>query len=147
MPTNLFEHALGSWSVVNDTEGVHEIVGRWADELRQPLGIRLDELDAVRDAEQLRALPRKLERTARQIHGGHRGASAREVDRVGAESAANFQHAFAGPPLMLGKAGNVGLDMVLSGFNLIEVLAGSDTLRRVTEIARPAVPIRANTLD
>src|SRR5262245_5042714 len=48
---------------------------------------------------------------------------------------------------MLGEAGNMRFDQVLSCLDLIEVLPCAHRLRRVTQVAGPTVPVLANSLD
>ncbi len=51
------------------------------------------------------------------------GTGPSEVDRVGADPAADLEHPLAPPALELGEAGNVRLDEVLPRLDLVEVLA------------------------
>ena len=62
-----------------------------------------------------------IERGAGQVDSGDLGARAREVHRVGAEAAANFQHPLAAQRSNCAKPGNMRLDEVLPRLDLIEI--------------------------
>ena len=94
--------------VVDDAERVDEVVLLAVEGRGQLLGVRLEEPDPVADAHHLCALRGDAERLAREVDGRELGAGTGEVDRVGADAAADLEHALAAPALELGEAGMCG---------------------------------------
>src|SRR5688572_4242409 len=96
--------------MVNHAKRVDQVVLGRRDELAEPLGVRLDEGDAILEPEYLGPPSRQIERGVGQIDSSDVSPCTREVHRVGAETAANFQHPLAAPALELRKAWNMRFD-------------------------------------
>ena len=127
--------------VVNHAEGVHQVVMLHRDRLAQLLRVGLEEADAVFEAEDLGPLARHFQRFLGQVHRGDLGAGAREVDGIGADAAADFQHLLALPPLKIGEPWNMRLHHVLARLDFVEVLARADRLGRVPDVAGARIPV------
>ena len=125
VPANLLQCAAGVRGVVNHAERVHEIVRRWLHELREPLGISLDERDAILKAEHLGTLPGQFQRAAREVDGCDACARTGEVHGLRAQAASNLEDSATRPARIVGKARNVRLDEVLSRLDLIKILSRS----------------------
>src|ERR1700681_3355354 len=104
-------------------------------------------LDAVSQAIDPGAFTGHLKRLFREVHGRHTGAMAREIHRVGADAAANFQHTFVLPAWELRKTRDVRLDEIFSPLHFVKKLPAAGWLGRVANIARPAVPVVLYLLD
>src|SRR5581483_663830 len=143
----LLEDALGVRRVMDDAERVHEVVLLDWDERRQLLRVPVVKRDPVGKTEYFGALLRDAHRLVGQLGDRHLGAVPREIDGVGADPASDLEHAPVAPTWKFGEAGNVGLDKVLASLDLVEVLLAPDGLRRVSDVAGPAVPVLADLLD
>jgi hypothetical protein len=134
-------------SVVDDPERVDEVVRLVAERRPELLRVRLDELDAVGHAHHLSALRRERERLAREVDRSQLRAGAREVNRVGADTAAHLEDALSVPAVEVREGRNVRLDEVLAGLDLVEVLARPDRLRRMADVAGTRVPVALHVRD
>src|SRR5262249_2184033 len=74
-------------------------------------------------------------------------AGAGKVDRVGADPAADLEHALPLPPIEFDERGNVRLNEVLPGLDLVEVLLRADRLIRMSDIAGARIPVLLDGLD
>ena len=95
-------------------------------EVAELFRVGLDEANAVRQPENLCALPSHFERLLGQVNSSNLRAMTRESDRIGADAAANLEHSLAVPSLKLGEPRDVGLDTVFASFDFIEVLTGAN---------------------
>src|SRR5262249_28550058 len=114
--------------MMNDAEGKHEIEGVWREEGRKRFGVPYQNGDTVAESIHLKALARDLCGRVREFDRCDQGSGTREVDRVGADTATDLEHALAGPPRELGKAGDMRFDEILALLDLIEVFTGADRL-------------------
>ncbi len=126
---DLRDHVLRTRGVVDHAERVDQIVGINRNDLRQLLGVRPVECDAVLQAKHRRALPGQSQRLLREIHRRDAGPGPGEADRVRSNPAADLQDLLPVPPFELGEPGDVRLHEVLPGLNLLKILAGSDLAR------------------
>ena len=133
--------------MVNDAERVNEVEDLWGEEGRKLLGIALEERDPIALVEDLGSLLGHLDRLLGQLGNGDLGAGTGEVDRVRSNATADLEHLRSRPAVKLRKDWNVWLDEVLPRFDLVEVLAASDRLWRVADVARAPVPVGLNRLD
>ena len=115
--------------MVNHPERINQIECFWTHDLVQLFGTAMKETDAVSQAIDLGALARDLERLLLNVHGCHRSAIAREVHRVRANAAANFEDTLASPALEFRKAEDMRLNEILARFDFIEVFPCADGLR------------------
>src|SRR5712692_642752 len=124
--TKLTENDIGVRGVVNDAEGVDQIVGLNGNEARELFGVARAEADLVLKPEDGSAGTGKLHGFFGEIDGSDLSAAAGEVDGVGADAAADFENFLATPALKLGKVGNVVFDEILAGFDFVKILPGAD---------------------
>src|SRR5579883_161280 len=108
---------------MNDAEGIDKIVWLRGNIRTQLLSVRLHKTNPVRQSKQFCALSSELERFLRQINGCYRGAGTREIHRVRANAAADFEHLFPSPSSEISKSGNMGLNEVLPFLHLVEIFA------------------------
>jgi hypothetical protein len=76
-----------------------------------------------------------------EIDGGDLSAATGEIDGIGADAAADFEHFLAAPTIELGESGDVRLDEVLAGFDFVKVLPGADRRGRMADVAGTAIPV------
>ena len=133
--------------VMNDAEGVNQVVGFDGHKGGQLLGAAGVETHLILETVNLHALARQFQRLRRQIHRRDRRSVPREVDGVGADAAADFEDFLAAPALEVGEARNVRLDKILAGFDFVEVFARAHRLGRVADVAGTLVPVAAHLLD
>src|SRR5712671_1242846 len=105
------------------------------------------ETDAVSQTKDFSALAGHLERFLGKVHGCHGSSLAREIYRVGADAAANFQHALVLPAREFCEPWDMWLDKIFSLLDLVKILPASRSLRGMADIARPAVPIFLDVVD
>src|SRR5260370_8583107 len=108
---------------------------------------RVAQVEIRLQPEDVEALPAELEAFHREVHHRDVGAGPGEVDRVRTDPAADLEHLLAAPALEFGELGDVWFDEVLAGFDLVEVLARSDRVGRVADVAGPPVPVGADLVD
>ncbi len=143
----LFEDGVGVRGVMDYAEGVDQVVRLDGDEGGKLFGIAGAEADAVLQAEDFGALASEGHRFIGEVDGGDLGAVAGEVDRVGADAAANFQDFLAAPVLEVGEGGDVRFDQIFSGFDFVEIFFGADRLRGMADVAGTIVPVVPNAVD
>ncbi len=116
-------HALRMRRVVNDAEGIDQIVFLHRHVVAKILGVGLEEPDAVFQSEYLprAGAPLRATSPSRSTAGDLR-AMAGEVDGARADAAADFEHLLAVPALEFGESRNVRLDKILASFDFVEVL-------------------------
>ena len=139
--SHLGERTVRPRGVVYDSEGVDEVELLSVEHRGQLLGVRREESDPVADLHDLGALLGDPERLGREVDRRQLGACTGEVDRVGADAAADLEHTLAAPALEVREPRNVRLDEVLPRLDLVEVLARPDGLRRVPDVAGPRIPV------
>src|SRR5258708_7679046 len=71
----------------------------------------------------------------------------REIYRVGADAAADFQDVFASPSWKVCESGNVRLNKIFSFLDFFKVLEGSDGRGGMTNVAGSTVPISSYILN
>ena len=93
------------------------------------------------------SLFRDLQRLVGKIDGCDLGTGPRKIHRIRADAAADFQDPLPTPTLELGKAGNVRLYKIFPLLHFIEVLAGTQRLLRMANIAWTRIPIGLDGLN
>ena len=137
----LIQDGVRARSVVDYAEGIDQVVGLDRDEGAQLFGVAGAKADAVLQAEDAGALAGEGHGFIGEIDGGDLGAVTREVDGVGADAAADFEDLFSAPALEVCKGGNVGLDQIFAGFDLVEIFFRAYRLCRVTDVAGTVIPV------
>jgi hypothetical protein len=137
----LIEDGIGVRRVVDDAEGVDEVVRLDRNKARELFGVAGIEADVVLKAEQGGASAGELHGFFGQIDGRDVSAAAGEVDGVGADATADFENFFAAPAIELGESGYVRLDKIFAGFDFIEILPGADGRGGMADVAGTLVPI------
>src|SRR5262249_13968202 len=90
---------------------------------------------------------RELEGRLGKVDSRDRRTASREVDRVGADAAADLEHALPPPTSKVGEPWDVRLDEVPSPLDLVEVLTAAHRLRQVGNVAGPSAPVRSNSVQ
>src|SRR5262252_2938637 len=105
------------------------------------LGIGTVKSDTILQSIDLGALARDLQRTLRKIDRCNLGSSTREIDRIGPDTAADFQDPLPRPAWKLRKTRDVRFDKILACLDLIEILPRANWFGRVPNVAGTCVPI------
>src|SRR6185312_4583535 len=119
---------------MDDAERIDQVEGRRLQPRGQFLGIRLQEI--ALQPEYLEPLAGQRQARVRQVDAGVVGAGTCKVDRIGAQSTADLQHAAATPARELRELRNMRLDEIFALFNFIEVLARTEFSPRMPYVAR-----------
>ena len=133
--------------VMDHPEGIDQVVGPCRKAARKLLGIRVMELDLPPQAVDLGSGSSQLQGFGREIDSRDSGSLARKVDRVRADAASDFQYLFPLPAGEVGKLGDVGLDLVLPGLDLIIITASSYLERGMTDVTGTPIPVIPDMLD
>src|SRR5262249_33362249 len=83
----------------------------------------------------------------RQFDRGDAGTRAREAHGIGTEAASDLEDPATVPPGEIRERRNVRLDEILAPLHLIEVIAGTNRLRRMADVARPRIPVVADPVN
>src|SRR5262245_6343207 len=142
----LGQRHLGVRGVMDHPERVHEIVATLGQHGAQLLHVGLDEPD-IREPVDFRAPADDLQGPVGKIDGGHLSAGPGEIDGVGPDPAPDLEHPLTPPAWKLGEARDVGLDEVLAGLDLVEVLALTHWFGRVPDVAGAIVPVLLDRTD
>jgi len=137
---DLFDDPLGVGGVVNDPKGINEVVGFYRDKLGQLFGISPVKANPLLKAINLQSPGGDFQRLLGKFHRRHPSTVAGEIDRVGADTTADFQHPLAFPTREFCEGGDVRFYEILAGFYFIEVLPRPDGFSRMADIAGPMVP-------
>jgi hypothetical protein len=88
--------------------------------------LRISLVKASLEPEHFKASTANRQALARNIDAGNLGAGPGEVDGVSANSAAYLKHLLAIPARELGELRDMLFDEILSGFDFVEKLTGTD---------------------
>src|SRR6188474_219326 len=133
--------------MVDDAEGVDQIERLHRNDRREIFGVADVNRHAIGEPKQLDAPSGKRRRLLRQLDRGDARAGAGKADGIGADAAADLEHAAVLPARELRETGDVRLDEIFPALDLVEVLARAHGPWRVMEVAGTRVPEVADALD
>src|SRR5947207_7240095 len=107
-------------AVMNDSEGIDEVVALDWHEPAQLLSVTM--MEAGGQPEDLEALPAKLQARLGQFDDGQVGSRTGEIDRIGADPAADLQNLLTSPTVELSESWDMRLDEILPGLDLVEII-------------------------
>ena len=79
-------------------------------------------MEAGREPKNLEAAPAKLQARLGQFDDGQVGSRTGEIDRIGADPAADLQNLLASPTVELSESWDMRLDEILPGLDLVEII-------------------------